>query len=196
MTGSLDNKELDLLKKLIAVCDSPREGERIAALGRVISKLSSHGLRMMDLPAVFGGGGDQVKLDALRAAVKLYEDLYTNEQLEVIKARTAVVTANVYAARLLGDLTNERERRVKLEAEITALRAASTPIHVPPESIPWSLPARSRRRATTGPRLYDDAMMVFPQRVIDQHREKLTAQQAKAWCAPTPKKRRNSSVRH
>jgi hypothetical protein len=53
----MDTKEIDRLKKLVALFDSANEGERTNAIGAAGAMLKRHGKSMVDLPNILGGGG-------------------------------------------------------------------------------------------------------------------------------------------
>jgi hypothetical protein len=51
----MDPREIDRLKKLLALCDSANDGERNNAIAAAGALLKRHGKSMVDLPAILGG---------------------------------------------------------------------------------------------------------------------------------------------
>jgi hypothetical protein len=73
----LDAREVDRLKKLVALFDSPQGGERDNAVAAAGALLKRHGKSMLDLPSILGGAVAQperrrsVEEDYIRAAAAL-----------------------------------------------------------------------------------------------------------------------------
>lgn len=52
----MDAKDIDRLKKFVALFDSPNEGERTNAMAAATALLKRHGKSMVDLPTILGQG--------------------------------------------------------------------------------------------------------------------------------------------